>query len=133
MISWRNCVSVAFNLAWRTRNFVDMPDKSAASIRLPDTEDLPAPQAVNFFTFAWNSGVEVQLLAGYVDLLDLRAKAKDAEVRGEVCPQITHRLFMSMRGFAQLRAQVLEASQILMTAGVNLDELNPMVKQPEKK
>jgi hypothetical protein len=87
---------------------------------------------VNFFTFAWNSGVEVQLLAGYVDLLDLKAKAKDAEVRGEVCPQITHRLFMSMRGFAQLRAQVIEASGLLQAAGIDLDELNPMVKKLEK-
>lgn len=112
--------------------FMNMPDKSAAVIKLPDTEDLPAAQAVNFFTFAWNSGVEVQLLAGYVDLLDLRAKAKDSEMRGEVCPSITHRLFMSMRGFAQLRAQVLEASEMLIAAGVPLDELNPMIKLSEK-
>lgn len=111
-----------------------MTDKSAAMIKLPATEILPPPEAVNFFTFAWNSGVEVQLLAGYVDLLDLKAKSNDSkEMRGDVCPHIYHRLFMSMRGFAQLRAQVLEASEMLIAAGVPLDELNPMIKQPEKK
>jgi hypothetical protein len=110
-----------------------MAAQSAASIKLPPTKDLPPPEAVNFFTFAWTSGVEMQLLAGYVDLLELKNQTDDASKIGEVTPVISHRLFMSMRGFALLRANVLDAAAKLVAAGIPLDELNPIVPLEDKK
>ena len=93
-------------------------------LEVPDPSTFPDPTGANFFSFAWN-GPEVQLLVGYLDLIPPTvSKDKEAVLK----PMISHRIFMSVRGFALLRAQLNKAAELLMAAGVRLDELNPLEK-----
>ena len=97
-----------------------------ATIRVPPPNELPRPEAANFFRFSWG-GTDVQLLVGYLDMSPI--ETKQGEVT-EVTPQISHRFFMSVQGFALLRAQLLEAAEALERAGVPLDLLNPARRVP---
>ncbi len=93
-----------------------------AMIRLPAASDLPRAEAANFFRFSWG-GIDVQLLVGYLDMSPVEMKPGEA---AEVIPQINHRFFMSVQGFALLRAQLLEAADAISNSGVPLDQLNPL-------
>ena len=95
---------------------------TAARVVLPKPIEFPAPEAANFFQFAWG-GPDVQMLVGYLYMLPRQTRPGE-EVTVE--PEITHRIFMSVRGFAMLRHQVEEAANKLKAEGVPLDELNPL-------
>ncbi len=97
-----------------------------AKIILPAANELPPAEAANFFRFSWG-GTDVQLLVGYLDMSPVEARPGEV---AEVMPQINHRLFMSVQGFALLRAQLLEAADGLIKSGVPLDQLNPLRRVP---
>ncbi len=93
-----------------------------AKIVLPAANELPPAEAANFFRFSWG-GTDVQLLVGYLDMSPIETKPGEVT---EVTPQINHRFFMSVQGFALLRAQLLEAADAIAKTGVPLDQLNPL-------
>lgn len=69
---------------------------------------MPPALAANFFQFTF-SGPEIQMLAGLLDIrkmVELGTKGGGGKIR--VQPEITHRIFMSPRGFMILRQQVNE-------------------------
>ncbi len=98
------------------------PTTVQATIRLPAPSELPRAEAANFFRFSWG-GTDVQLLVGYLDMSPVEMKPGEVT---EVIPQINHRFFMSVQGFALLRAQLLEAADAITKSGVPLDQLNPL-------
>jgi hypothetical protein len=106
------------------RPVVQVQDREI-SIRLPDSSTYPAPEAANFFTFAW-SGIDIQLLVGYIDL---QATGNAEPGRPFIAePLILHRFFMSARGLALLKHQLDEAVASLEASGVQLAALDPVRK-----
>jgi hypothetical protein len=67
----------------------------------------------------------VQLIAGYIDSSQAATRPPTDEAY-EVAAEISHRLFMSIRGFALLKSQLDEAAQALAAQGIDLDALNPL-------
>lgn len=77
---------------------------------LPD--DLPKPEAVNWFTVS-RMGTDVQVLCGYVDIKRLAERlterspeAKDEQVAISVPVDLTHRLVLGVNAFLNLKDKV---------------------------
>ncbi len=99
-----------------------------------DGPALPPPEAANFFHFTI-SGPEVEMLVGFIDLQRMAATLAAAQ-SGQakpVHPEWTHRIFLSVRGFLTLKAQVDEMTRRLSEQGVNLEEMQASIstKAPE--
>ena len=88
----------------------------ATFLRLPPKEELPDPESVNFSFIAW-IGTDVQIYLGYTDLV----LSHQAQAKGKTAmPEITHRIFMSIGGFVELRKNVEEIAQLMQASGIQL-------------
>ncbi len=88
---------------------------------MPTGTTLPAMEPANFFHFSV-SGPEIELRVGMIDVFAIgtfASKAREQLQRGQVASpaklkvDITHRFFMSPRGFELLREKVNEMAQLM--------------------
>ena len=96
--------------------------QATIEIGLPAKADLPAATPANWFRFSWSGGIEVQLMTGYVDFTPGAEATAPVNVT-RVIPEVGHRIFMSVRGFAILYAQVQDAANSLRAQGVPVEQL----------
>lgn len=96
----------------------------------PDSSEFPPAEAVNHFRFS-RVGTEVQMLAGYLDLTLLVAAinrgqqivgGSDESGKGEdlaidLPVEVTHRLYLSNRAFAELKEKVDEIYDAMVKSG----------------
>jgi hypothetical protein len=83
-----------------------MTEKIAFRVQLPPPEELPKPEAANFFYFTF-VGPDVQLLVGYIDFRVFHDASKNKEVL-TASPQVYHRFLIPQTGFDQFKLQVDE-------------------------
>lgn len=108
------------------------PTEGTIRVRPPKRAGLPYPTAANLFLFSWSGGIEVEMAIGYLDFMPDPNLKPNAVMERE--PVMAHRVFMSIRGFAQLASQVREASTALEAAGVPLERLmSEMTLDPTKR
>lgn len=90
-----------------------------AQIKVPKT-DVP-PEAANWFHFSL-ANLDVQMLVGYIDPAQAGDFAQAIRTRQKnvppLTPMVTHRIVMSMTGFAQLRGQIHQMERKMREAGV---------------
>lgn len=95
-------------------------------IALPKPEDTPLPEGANYFHFSWR-GTEVQMLVGYIDPLKTLPVASGGllpvpPTKGtQISPEITHRILLSVSGFATLKAQVDQIAASMKSSGVEFE------------
>ena len=106
------------------------PQQVTVAVRLPESSEFPRPEAANFFQFSWG-GPDVQMLIGYLDMVPRPVGLGTSDQVVSVEPLITHRLFMSIQGFALLKGQLDELAGFMKAAGVPLEQLNPAREGPK--
>jgi hypothetical protein len=112
---------------------VDKPRNEGVQARITiPTKGLPAPVGANWFVFS-GANLDVQMLIGYIDPQAsgsyARAIQAGTQPTEDLAPQITHRIMLSVSGFAYLRQQVNEMALRMKNAGVLLDDAPPSAKK----
>ncbi len=86
-------------------------------LTVPRHGKLPPPEGANFVNFSF-SGPEVEMMVGYVDLHRLALSAPNT---GRIEAEITHRFFMSLRGFIMMKSQIDTIWKSMQEKGVIQD------------
>lgn len=103
------------------------PSKNSVALEVQMSRGpLPAVEPVNFFHFSV-SGPEIEMRMGMIDIFAMGTianKAKEMSKRGQMAApakltvDITHRIFLSPRGFLHLHHKVNEMAGLMQDLGL---------------
>ena len=90
-------------------------------IHLELPTQLPEPEAANYFGFT-RVGREVQLLVGYIDILDMHNRVREEDPLDEPLPVlVTHRFYIGADALKRLRNGAEQMYEAMVRSG-HIDE-----------
>lgn len=103
---------------------VQTPPTPVTFVVTVPTENLPAPEAANWFTVAV-ANQDVQLLIGYIDptqAAQFGNAMRSGQKGASITPLVTHRIMLSLSGFSFLLTQVNDMARKMRAVGLLADE-----------